>query len=301
MIDIVCIGYAAYDLFYYLDDFPEENKKYMTTRFMESGGGPAANAAFLLSTWGVHTAFAGLVGDDTEGKKILKQFEEIGTDTSLVEIRQGYKTPLSAIIVNKKTGTRTIITRSIPEEEYELGADRLEALKPKIVLADGWRYKATLQALAALPASVFILDAGSLRTATSDLLKKVHYAVCAEPFAKAFSGEASLKNRDALTKSLSKLYAANRRNVAITLGERGVAFWDNDRVEVLKAPHVKAIDTTAAGDIFHGAFALAILEDKTFRDTLAFAMATATLSVTRPGGRSSIPARSEVEEFLKQV
>ncbi len=301
MVDILCIGYACYDLFYYLDDYPEENKKYMTSGFAESGGGPAANAAYLLSKWGVATAFAGLVGDDAEGEKILREFEKIGTDTSLVEIRRGCRSPLSSIIVNTRNGTRTIVTRRGAEGGFGIDTNHLEALRPKIVLCDGWQYEATLRALAKIPSAVSILDAGSLRDATADLVGKCNYTVCSEHFAKAFCDVSGSGSDMSLESRFSRLFAAYGRNAAVTLGERGVAFLDGGRVELLNAPAVNAIDTTAAGDIFHGAFAYAILKGHSFRDALYFAMYTASLSVTVTGGRSSIPELSDVNKWLRDV
>src|SRR5580698_6735060 len=108
-IDVLCIGHAAYDVSMFVDEFPLENSKRETHTLLEAGGGPAANAAYLLSLWGSSCAFAGLVGDDDYGRRIRKEFEAAGTDVSLLELRSGYQTPLSFILVNRQNGSRTIV------------------------------------------------------------------------------------------------------------------------------------------------------------------------------------------------
>src|SRR5665213_1233633 len=98
-VDVLCIGHAAYDLSVFVDAFPQENSKCETQELLESGGGPAANAAYLLSLWKARCAFAGLVGDDRYGLRIRQEFEEVGTNISLLEMRAGHGTPVSLILI----------------------------------------------------------------------------------------------------------------------------------------------------------------------------------------------------------
>src|SRR5580698_8632113 len=110
-IDVLCIGHAAYDVSMFVEEFPAENSKQETHTLAQAGGGPAANAACLLSSWGMRCAFGGLVGDDDQGKRIREEFEMAGTDISLLELQPGYETPLSFILVNRRSGSRTIVNR----------------------------------------------------------------------------------------------------------------------------------------------------------------------------------------------
>src|SRR5437763_7215453 len=116
MIDVLCIGHAAWDLILTLPAFPAEDSKSEVTALDESGGGPAANAAYLLAKWGARGAFAGVVGDDDCGGRALRDLEAIGTDVSLAERRAGYLTPVSVILVNRQTGSRTVMNRKVPTE-----------------------------------------------------------------------------------------------------------------------------------------------------------------------------------------
>ena len=78
MCEILCIGHAAYDITYSSDSFLKENVKYETEFFIECGGGPAANAAVLLSSWGIKTAFAGVIGNDYYGTRLIDEFKNVG-------------------------------------------------------------------------------------------------------------------------------------------------------------------------------------------------------------------------------
>src|SRR5271156_5719623 len=110
-VDVLCVGHAAYDISVFTDGFPKENSKCEIREMMESGGGPAANAAYLLSLWDNRCGFAGLLGNDEYGQRILEEFRTVGTDVSLIELRSGHSTPVSIIVINKQNGSRTIVNR----------------------------------------------------------------------------------------------------------------------------------------------------------------------------------------------
>ena len=98
-IDVLCVGHAAYDISLFVDQYPQENSKCEAEVLLEDCGGPASNAAYLLSKWNVASAFAGLVGDDLYGKRIVDAFRLVGTDVSMLQLRPGHVTPLSVILV----------------------------------------------------------------------------------------------------------------------------------------------------------------------------------------------------------
>jgi sugar/nucleoside kinase (ribokinase family) len=280
----------------HVDAYPTENSKTETNLLIESGGGPAANAAWLLAHWGERTALAAVVGQDHYGCKALKELADAGVNCRLVEQREGYATPLSFIVVNRITGSRTIINRKLPTAGAHLTPQSLHGVDPQLLLFDGHELEASLPALEAFPSAITVLDAGSLREGTSTLAGKVRYLVCSERFAIQVTGEADVAgHRPECLRRLRELYG----NVAvITLGANGVLFDDGERQGHLPALPVEARDTTAAGDIFHGAFAFALLKGMPLRKALQLATVAAGLSVQRPGGRPSAPELSAVFERL---
>jgi sulfofructose kinase len=297
-LDVLCVGHAAYDLFFYLERFPLENSKTETSVSMESGGGPAANAAYLLSQWGARCAFAGVVGDDYYGQQILAEFKSIGTATSLLEIRSDFPTPLSLILVNQQTGSRTVVNRKIVYAPLRLESGALAGLSPKILLFDGHELEASLAALSAFPDAITLLDAGSAREGTLALADKVTYLLASERFALQATELANLASAELQQTCLSILRRRFGTTTVVTLGERGLILHDGKCCDQLPAFPASPVDTTAAGDIFHGAFAYGVLTEQPLWENLRFASMAASLSVELPGGRKSIPPIARVKEAL---
>jgi sugar/nucleoside kinase (ribokinase family) len=293
-VDVLCIGHAAFDNSLFLDGFPRENQKLEIADLCSGGGGPAANAACLLGRWGVACAFAGVVGDDRYGQQLRAEFESAGVETSCLEVRPGHVTPVSTILVNTRNGSRTIINRKAATAPLALPPGALARLAPRVILADGHELPAALAALEAWPQALSILDAGSQREGTLGLAGAVTALVASERFALQVTGRGDLQSegaqRDAL-RVLQERFAP--RVVVVTLGERGlIADW-GEGFHSRPAEAVVAVDTTGAGDIFHGAVAYGALQGWAWPAILDLASRAAALSVTRRGGRQSIPRLAE--------
>jgi sulfofructose kinase len=300
-VEILCLGHASFDLSVPVDAFPAENSKCETRDLLEAGGGPAANAAYLLSSWGVRCGFAGLVGDDRYGQRIREEFQSVDTDVSLLELRAGHATPVSLILINKQNGSRTIVNRKLPGGSLQLDAAALTGLSPKMLLFDGHELPASLAALRTFPDAVSILDAGSWRDGTAKLAGEVDYLAASEWFASQASDVADLHSEANQRECLRRLRQKYSTIVVVTMGERGLVADDGNGFFHLPAFPAKTVDTTAAGDIFHGAFAYAVNQKMSFKESLRFASLAASLSVRSPGGRLSIPTLANVKEEFAHV
>ncbi|MDA0838799.1 MAG: PfkB family carbohydrate kinase [Planctomycetota bacterium] len=299
MIDILCIGHVAWDVFLPLKKFPEEDSKAVIHEWSESGGGPASNAAYLLTRWGAQTAFAGVVGGDANGYRIIDEFKAAGTDTSLIQIDEKVPTPHSTIIVNEQNGSRTILNRRKEKAPCVLGPSADE-MRPKVILLDGHELDASLDAIERFPDAQTVLDAGALREATRVLAGKVDYLLASKRFTEELTGVDQLDNPDQWRRALRGLHETGCETAAFTLGAKGLVYELENECVHLPAFKVKAVDTTAAGDIFHGAFAFGLLQKMGLVQCLIFSSMAAALSVERPGGRNSIPALQEVEAALSR-
>jgi len=297
-IDILCIGHASFDLSVFVESFPKEDSKCETPELRESGGGPAANAAYLLSTWGVRCGFAGVVGLDRYGHRIAEEFQSVGTDISLLEVRPGHATPVSVIVINQQNGSRTIVNRKVAGASLRFEESALKDLSPRILLFDGHELQASLAALRLFPDAISILDAGSWREGTAQLAGQVDYLAASERFALQATGLPNLSDAEAQRACARRLRDLYPTIVIITLGANGLVADDGTGFFHLPAFPARAVDTTAAGDIFHGALAYALIQSWSFLERLRFASLTASLSVRAPGGRSSIPSLKSVKEEL---
>src|ERR1035438_8344977 len=108
-ITALAVGHAAYDLCMVVDGYPPENSKAQTELLIESGGGPAANAAWVLARWGVPVALAGVIGGDDYGQRVATELRQGGVDCRLLEMRKGQATPVSFIMVNRSNGSPTLL------------------------------------------------------------------------------------------------------------------------------------------------------------------------------------------------
>jgi sugar/nucleoside kinase (ribokinase family) len=295
-VSALCIGQAAWDLCFIVDGYPAENSKTQTELFVESGGGPAANAAWLLASWDVPTALAALVGEDDYGRRVLGELQRAGVDCRLLERRSGYLTPLSGIITNRANGSRTVINRKDPVGKLTLSHDALSDLNPRLLLFDGHELEASLAAMQAFPSAITVLDAGSLRDGTRELSHRVDYLVCSQRFAAQATGEPDVSAH--WQECVRRVRELNGKVAVVTLGEQGLAFDDGRERGRLPALPVKAADTTAAGDIFHGAFAYALLRHMGFGQALRLATTAAGLSVQKFGGRPSVPELAAVGKAM---
>ncbi len=298
MIDVLCVGHACVDMNVHVPVFPHENSKLEIHRYFESGGGPAANAAFLLSTWGVPTAFAGLVGNDARGRQVIDEFEQVGTDLSLLEVRRGYETPFSIVIVHEKNGSRTIINRKQGQAFMDPAPILKSDIHPRVILFDGHEPQASLAALDRYPDAKTVLDAGSLREGTRLLASRMDYLVSSERFALSATGMTRIQDEDEQDRCLAELRKIASGQIVVTLGDRGLVYDQQGSAVRMPAFPVPTVDTTAAGDIFHGAFVYGVLQGFELDRTLRFASAAAALSVQSEGGRQSIPTLEDVQLLL---
>ena len=298
--DVLCVGHAAWDISVLVNEYPSENSKSETRTLLECGGGPAANAAWLLSSWGISCALSATVGRDVYADRIIDEFVRAGADVSLIHRSPLDPTAVSVILVNERTASRTIVNRKVAttSSPVRLAAAGAWAEPPKVLLFDGHELDASLDAMALYPNARTILDAGSARPGAVELARRVDHLVASERFACQLSGLPGLDAHPQQAAAMRKLHEHNGRPVVVTLGERGLLWGTGDRYQLVKAFKVKAVDTTAAGDVFHGAFAYGMLKELPIETALRLAAAAAALSTTVPGGRTSIPPLLRVQEFL---
>lgn len=298
--DVLCIGHAAYDVVLSLPQFPEEDQKYVLDAKTECGGGPAANAAYLLAKWGLSSGFMGQVGQDVYGGHVIRELEEIGVDLRLLQVNAHHSTPYSAILVNEQNGSRTILNIRKPPKTLHnihlLTAD----LNPRVILMDGHELGGSLEALEKYPKSLSILDAGSVKPATLELARRVDYLITSRSFVLDYCQTDSLEN-DSAVECLLKLQQLGNAQVVVTLGQEGLVYLQNGSPMQIPAYLVKAVDTTGAGDVFHGAFSFGLLKGFSLSENLAFSAAASALSVQQPGSRTSMPKLDQVLSFTQMA
>lgn len=294
---ILCVGHSAYDITTPLETFPLENTKNRVHERIECGGGPAGNAAYLLAKWGMDTYFAGIVGNDLYGKKIRDEFRMIGVNTDYLELSDKHTTTSSHIIANKSNGSRTILTyRPSDMKMTPVDID----FKPDIILIDGQEYEMSKKLINDYPDAIVIIDAGRDRLEIRDLCSMSDYVVCSKEFMQLVSGH-NLNNDEDLNEAFKVLEGKFNTNIIVTLEEDGCAYREDGIVKKVPSIKVKAIDSTGAGDIFHGAFTYGIANNWPMDKILKWSNVAGAMSVTRIGGRNSIFTLEEMNEVYNEV
>ncbi|MDD3392485.1 MAG: PfkB family carbohydrate kinase [Bacilli bacterium] len=295
---IMCIGHAAYDITVPLDNFPIENTKNRVKERIECGGGPASNAAYLLGKWGMDVSFVGIVGNDEYGRKIKEEFNSVNVDTKYFVLSNQYKTTSSFIIANKSNGSRTILTYRpndmiMPEIEIADKAD--------IILIDGQEVELSKQIIKQNPYAISIIDAGRATTEIIELAKMVNYVVCSKEFAEEITKiKINYNDYSTLVDLYNKMKAIFKNNIVVTLEAKGCLYEYNSTVKIMPSIKVQALDSTGAGDLFHGAFVYGIAKKLPYEKVLKIANITGALSVTRIGGRNSTFSKEEMKEFYHE-
>jgi sugar/nucleoside kinase (ribokinase family) len=295
---ILCIGHAAYDITIPVDKYPVENTKNRVGMKVECGGGPASNAAYLLGKWHMDVYFAGVVGNDEYGKRIKKELDSVNVNTKYLQFSDGDETTSSFIIANQETGSRTILTyrdSDITMQPIELD------FEPDVILIDGQEYEISKEILNKYPNAISIIDAGRPKPEIIELSKMVKYLVCSKEFAETITNiKIDYENQQTLIDLYQKMKEIFNNTIVVTLEAKGCLYEYENNIKIMPSIKVKAIDSTGAGDIFHGAFTYGIAKNMPFEKILKLSNVTAGLSVTRIGGRNSIFSLEEIKELYEE-
>ncbi|MFC1856219.1 carbohydrate kinase family protein [Thermodesulfobacteriota bacterium] len=290
--DVVGIGQCALDYLAEVDKYPDLDDKVELDGIKVEGGGPTATAMVTLSRLNVNTAFIGKVGDDDPGEKIIGGLRREGVDTNAVVVESGKSSQLAFIVVEKDSAKRNIFfTRgtAAPLTFYEINTGIIDTCS--ILHLDGLMIDVSIEAAkyAKKRGIKVSLDAGTLRDGMMDLIKHTDYLVTSEKFAKSFIGGADFDS------ALHELKKLGPEIVGITLGHEGSIALKDGTIHRQPAYKVDAVDTTGAGDVYHGAFIYAMLKRFDIKRTLAFASFMAGMKCRALGGRSAIPRAAECD------
>ncbi len=295
--DVLGLGMATIDIITVVPRLPSSNEVFEAENILIQGGGPVATALVALSKLGASAAYTGTVATDNWGEMILHEFQQYHVNTSGLHLTNCGSSPVSVILVEKNTGHRAILYK-----KSTLPVMPPEALTPEIIGSakvlhlDGIHLQAAIRgAVLARQQGVLVSfdgGAGEKWDGIEELLPLVNILIVARQFAAHITGF-----DDPLTAG-PELLQFGADEVVITDGINGCWYWDKYRCIFQPAFKVKVVDTTGAGDTFHGAYLYALLQGWKPKKRLAFASAVAAIKCTQIGGRSGIPDRQQAENFI---
>lgn len=299
---ILVIGSSNMDLVVQVPRCPAAGETLLGSSFTTNYGGKGANQAVAVARIGSGVTFMTKLGNDTFGQQMRQHFSEEGMDLTHILTDAESPTGTALITVEDKGENRIIV---VPGANARLTENDVESLSDKI---NSCRFVLTqleiplptvlhIAEMASAAGKQLILNPAPARPLPDSLLQKVFLITPNETEAEILTG---IRVSDVESARRAALWFREKgvQQIVITMGSQGAFVFTDDFQGMVPSYKVKAIDTTAAGDVFNGALTVALSEGKTTADAARFGCAASALAVMRPGAQSSIPTRTEIDAFL---
>jgi sulfofructose kinase len=297
--DVVGVGLNATDTMLIVPHFPAYAGKVPFQEEVLCPGGQVASAMVACAHLGLRTKYIGAIGDDERGRIQIESLEGTGINLDHVQIRRGCANQSAYIIIDRSTGERTVLWRR--DDCLRIDPDQIapeQITCARMLHIDGHDTPAVAHAAAVarqngIPVSV---DVDTIYHGFDRVLPNIDYLVASSEFPAAWTGvNDPFRALEAIQNEFGMKVAA------MTLGAHGSLARENGRFFYSPAFVVNCVDTTGAGDVFHGAFCYAVLQEMPMRDALEFSNAMAALNCTALGARGGIRGTAEVHALMARA
>ena len=295
---IVGIGACVFDTLYNSPTYPKEDTKMRATGSKPAGGGPAATGLVAAQKLGEQTAFIGVLSDDSGGVFLKKDFEKYGVDTSLVEVKSGYRSFASVLWLTADTAARTCVFDKGDLPPLVLDEAQKSAIKDaEILMVDGNEMDAAVEAaqVAHANGTKVLYDCGGLYAGVERLLALTDIMIPSEEFSLGHTGASTAEEA---AKILFEKYAPEI--VVVTQGKKGGIIYDGKEVVAYPVYPATVVDSNGSGDVFHGAFAAAVCKGYGYLKCCHFSSAVSAIKCTGVGARESVPDFETVKKYMKE-
>ena len=294
--DLIGFGLATLDHLMLVESFSQTAGEMRVKDFSVQGGGLVGSALVAASRLGVKTELWTTLGSGRIGEWIMAGLGEEGVGLSRVRRTDEGDGPLILVFVDGRTGERRFQGGAWPKakDPYPLELDRLDAAR--CLLVDGSRPdEAPIAARHAREAGVpVVADLSGVDGRQRAIAENVDYLVVDENCARRAAGAGDWES------ACGALMELGPRAVVLTLGAEGCVYADGSGIRSRPAFEVDVVDTTGAGDCFHGAFCAGLIKGLDLEGTVELASAAASINCRSLGGRAGLPTTDEVEAFLKE-
>ncbi len=298
MANIVGIGACVMDTLYSVPTYPQEDTKMRSTGSKPAGGGPVATGLVAAAKLGESTAFIGNLSSDNGGVFLKGDFEKYGVATDLINVMDGYRSFTSVLWLAADSTTRTCVFDKGDLPALVLNQKQKTAIKEaKLLMVDGNDIEGAIEAakIARDNGTKVLYDCGGLYEGVSRLLALTDIMIPSEEFAMGHTG---CDNAFEAAKKLYEMYSPEV--VVITQGKRGGIIFDGKDVTDYPIYPAKVVDSNGSGDVFHGAFAFAVVSGYDYLKCCHFSSAVSGLKCMGIGARESVPAFNTVKEYMKE-
>lgn len=292
MAKIVVIGSCNIDVTVECDRWAKPGETIFGNRLIVSPGGKGANQAVAAARLGAEVTMVGCIGDDVYGEMIVRNLKKNGINTDFVKVLPNENSGTAHITVAEDDNTIIVIKAANDLVDAELVDQAEEKIKEAdLVLL---QHEIPFETIAYAVEKCWqlgvpvLLNPAPVTPVPQNVLDKVTYLTPNEH-------EAAILFDNMATEDILSRYAGK---VLMTLGSKGVAYYEEGKVQIVPAFKVTPVDTTGAGDTFNGAFAVARAAGKNMAESVRFANAAAAVSVQKIGAQGGMPYLKEVEEML---
>ncbi len=298
MARIVGIGACVMDTLYSVPSYPREDTKMRATGSKPAGGGPVATGLVAASKLGESAAYIGNLSTDNGGIFLKSDFEKYGVDTSLVNVLDGYRSFTSVLWLAADSTTRTCVFDKGDLPCLVLNEGQLDAIKnAELLMVDGNEMDAAVAAAryAKAVGTKVLYDCGGLYDGVERLLAYTDIMIPSEEFSLGHTGCATVEE------AAKKLYNTyHPAVVVITQGKKGGIIYDGKVLKSYPIYPAVVVDSNGSGDVFHGAFAAAVVKGFDYEKCCHFSSAVSGIKCTGVGARESVPDYQTVETYLKE-
>jgi len=294
MAKIVCVGLACLDYLFRVPKLPDTGGKFFADNYAAAPGGPAAAAAITAAALGHESIFIGRLGDDRVGQDIIRFLNERNVDTRYINRIKEQPSQVSSVAIDN-TGERQIINYSSSNLDPDPGWIPAAIIKNADFLLGDVRWpegtECALQ-LARRYAVPSLLDADIAPVDISGLVCLATYSIFSQ------RGLETVSAKKDIIEALTAVSALGSVWPAVTLGEKGSYWLEHGQLRYCPAEKIEPVDTCGAGDVFHGAFAVAMAESMSIEQSMRFASSAAALKCLTFGGSLGVPDRTRLDDYL---
>jgi sugar/nucleoside kinase (ribokinase family) len=295
--DVVGVGANSVDYVYRLPAYPEPEgprAKLPISSHRISCGGQIATTLSTCAAMGLRSKYVGAVGNDSNGQRILAELDRRGIDTTSV-VRRDAPNAHAVILVAEDVGERVVLwdrSDALALADAELPAAAIASARALHV--DDVDQPAGIAAarIGGNAGVIVTSDIDRVTNRTEELIAALTVPIFAEHVPPALTGEVDPE------RALRKIRRTHPGLLCVTLGAHGAMLLDGDRLHYAPAVPIVPVDTTGAGDVFRGAFIVALLRGDGPAEILRFANAAAAVSCTRPGAIDSVPTTANLESLI---
>lgn len=294
--DVVGLGICTVDFVGLVAKYPTADQKIRMEAFSKQGGGLTGTALAAAGRLGARVAYLGKLGRDEYSAFLLDEFRKFGVDVTYTRFDENVQPPLSFIHVEKATGERRIAWHW---EEFEFKPEEIDPeliRSSRILFLDHFHVNTGCAAAEWIHESggLVVVDAERMTHGFVQVLRRADYIISSRKFAEVLTDSHNPEQ------SARRLYEHFGCTIVVTAGANGAYCKTADREFHQPAFKVKVVDTTGAGDVFHGAFMVGLARDWPLPKILEFAAAAAAMKCRSLGGRAGIPTMNETLAFLEK-